>query len=157
MTASDRGPLVDALADFDRLLEVGVGTRPEVARELAARGREVVAIDVRAEALPAPPGPDPESEAAPGSLRFAVGDVLALADSLDPAGDLGGTVNGGLGGPFDAVYACNLPAELQRPTRKLAHRLDATFAFTTLGFEEPVVPAERRTVGRETLYVVEPQ
>ena len=125
----------------------------------------MVALDVRAEALPAPPGPDPETEAAPGSLRFVVGDVLALADSPDPAGDLGGpfdgepdgTVDGDLSGPFDAVYACNLPAELQRPTRKLARRLDATFAFTTLGFEEPVIPAARRTVGRETLYVVEPR
>jgi hypothetical protein len=51
------------------------------------------------------------------------------------------------------VYACHLPAELQRPTVALARRLDAACAFTTLGFEEPVVPVTRRALGAAVLYV----
>ncbi len=51
------------------------------------------------------------------------------------------------------MYACNLPAELQRPTVALADRLDAVCVFTTLGFEEPVVPVRRRSVEGAAWYV----
>jgi len=79
------------------------------------------------------------------------GDVVALAaaDSttqLDPAISRA---------TVDAVYARRLPAELQGPTVALARRLDAACVFTTLGFEEPIVSVERRTLARETVYVVD--
>jgi Uncharacterized protein conserved in archaea len=54
---------------------------------------------------------------------------------------------------FDAVYARRLPAELQSATAKLARRLDAACVFTTLGFEDPVVPVERRSHSGTTVYV----
>jgi len=47
----------------------------------------------------------------------------------------------------------SLPAELQRSTVDLAERLNADCLFTTLGFEEPVVPVTRRTLSETTLYV----
>jgi uncharacterized UPF0146 family protein len=53
----------------------------------------------------------------------------------------------------DAVDAGNPPVELQRPTVALADRLDAVCVFTTLGFEEPVVPVRRRSVEGTVLYV----
>jgi len=131
-----------ALAGYDGLLEVGVGRRPAVARRLAAEhGRPVVAVDVDAAAL------DAIRDDLPDAVTLREADVLALADRAER----GGT---GLPGSVAAVYAVNLPAELQRPTARLAAALDADCRFTTLGFEEPVVPVERRRLGGEPLYSV---
>ena len=137
--------LVAALDPYERLIEVGVGRRPGVARTLAAHGRDVVAVDVDVSEA----ARDAAAETrvpSEGSLRVVAADVTALAtedgdrairDALGPEAD---------GGDVDAVYARNLPAELQRPTVALAERLDAACLFTTLGFEEPVV----RVRGRST-------
>ena len=79
--------------------------------------------------------------------------MLALSNgeagesNFGPIADLDGRV------AIDAVYACHLPAELQRPTVALADRLEAVCVFTTLGFEEPVVPVRRRSVEGASLYV----
>ncbi len=136
---------------FDRLLEVGCGDRLGVAEDLADRGRDVLAIDVAIDGSSGGDHVAGSTEDAdtvpPGSLRVRHGDVVALADAPSPSSALG-TSDG-----VDAVYARRLPAELQRPTVELARRLDAACLFTTLGFEEPVVPVERRSLPDTTLYV----
>ena len=156
MIASSRRALVDALATHDRLVEIGIGDRPSVARALARRGCHVVAVDISPgeDALAA--AREARDTAVPGSLRVRRGDVLALADDgpdpvIDDTAD--GPLADGDGVAVDAVYACHLPAELQRPTVAFARRLGAACAFTTLGFEEPVVPVTRRALGDAVLYV----
>jgi len=135
--------LVDALDRYERLVEVGVGRRPGVALALADRGREAVAVDVEVSDA----ARDAASEtrgAGDGSLCVVAADVTALATADgDSVRDALGFGSSGAG--FDAVYARNLPAELQSPTVALAERLDADCLFTTLGFEEPVVEVRRRS------------
>lgn len=148
MVSPSRRPIVSALASHHRLLEVGIGDRPEVALALAERGRDVVAFDVDV----GPRSRAAAGETTDGSLRVARADVLTLAKA---SGDGAATdpLGADEGESVDAVYACNLPAELQRPTVALAERLDAACLFTTLGFEEPVVPVRRRSLSGGTLYV----
>ncbi|GAB3701601.1 hypothetical protein GCM10028858_17080 [Halorubrum pallidum] len=105
-----------------------------------------------------------------GTLRAVRADVLALSGERDESDDSNESNNSNesdersrseaafprsepLPDAVDAVYACNLPAELQRPTVALAERLDAACLFTTLGFEEPTVRVRRRSIGGTTLYV----
>jgi len=151
VVSPSRRALVDELAAHDRLVEVGVGNRPAVARALAERGSRVVAVDIDPGERTLAAARAAEGEGAEGSLRARRGDVLALADAGTGERDAGPLAD--VDGPVDAVYACNLPAELQRPTVALAERLNAACAFTTLGFEEPVVPVRRRSVGGTPLYV----
>ncbi|MFB6103342.1 MAG: UPF0146 family protein [Haloplanus sp.] len=134
MTAP-RTELAARLATYDRLVEVGIGRRPEVAAALADAGADVTATDVFD--APVPEGVD-----------FVRDDVVARCERID-GGDHPGD-------PYraDAVYGLNLPAELQRPARDVARAANADFLFTTLGFEEPVIPVERESVGSATLYVV---
>ncbi|WP_424014294.1 UPF0146 family protein [Halorubrum xinjiangense] len=154
--------LVAALDPYARLIEVGVGRRPDVARALADRGRKVVAFDVEvseaaqdAAARDAATSTEASSAASSaGSLRVVTADVTALATTDDE-----GAIRNALGFDafeegFDAVYARNLPAELQRPTVALAERLDAACLFTTLGFEEPVVDVRRRSSESGTVVYV---
>ncbi|MFC7324941.1 UPF0146 family protein [Halorubrum rutilum] len=150
MVSPPRLALVEEFARRDRLLEVGVGDRPGVARSLAERGRDVVAIDVAVGERTRAAADGTEAATVDGSLRVVEADVLALAEA---AGGETGTEPDEVTGGFDAVYACNLPAELQRPTLTLAERLDAACLFTTLGFEEPTVPVRRRSLSGATLYV----
>lgn len=146
--------LVAALSGFDAALEVGIGRRTTAASRLAAGGTSVVAIDVDGDAV----------GTVSDAVAFATVDVRDLAGAADPIAELRSRVVERASGSdssrlttvpheFDLVYALNLPAELQRPTVALAERLGAVCAFTTLGFEEPVVDVERRTVGSDTLYV----
>ena len=141
--------LVGALDPYERLIEVGVGRRPEVARALAERGRSVVAVDVdvsEAARDAAAPGAATSTEASGGgSLRVAAADVTALASGDDDQAIRDALGPDAVDDGFDAVYARNLPAELQRPTVALADRLGAACLFTTLGFEEPVVDVRRRS------------
>jgi uncharacterized UPF0146 family protein len=118
---------VDVFAEFDRLVEVGVGKRTDVAAALAERGCAVTATDVHERAVPS-------------SVPFVVDDVT------DP--DLAVYADA------DAVYALNCPPELHRPLVDVASAVDAACAFTTLGGDQPAVPVERRTVESGTLYVV---
>ncbi|MFC7187988.1 UPF0146 family protein [Halorubrum yunnanense] len=150
MVSPSRRALVEELARHDRLLEVGVGDRPGVARSLAERGRGVVAIDVAVGEAAIAAASETEGSEVAGSLRVVEADVLALAEATD--GETGTALDGTTGG-FDAVYACNLPAELQRPTAALADRLGAECVFTTLGFEEPTVPVRRKSLPEATVYV----
>ena len=131
---AQRTELAARLATYDRLVEVGVGRRPAVAAALVDAGCTVTATDVF-------------DATVPDGVRFVRDDVVARAETLD----------GHPGDPYDAdaLYGLNLPAELQSPARDVARAADADFLFTTLGFEEPVVPVARETVGAETLYVAE--
>jgi len=126
VSASRNDALVDRLATFDALVEVGVGNRPDVASALADRGCSVVATDIYEQSVP-------------DGVRFVRDDVT------DPAADVYATA--------DAIYARNLPPELHRPTLDLARAHGAAFLFTTLGAEQPIVPVRRETLPVGTLYV----
>ncbi|ELZ59127.1 MULTISPECIES: UPF0146 family protein [Halorubrum] len=154
--------LVDALDRYERLIEVGVGRRPGVAIALADRGREVVAVDV-AVSDAARDAASETWEAGGGSLRVVAADVTALATDDDravgralglDADECGDGADASDATRVDAVYARNLPAELQSPTVALAGLLDADCLFTTLGFEEPVVEVRRRSAGSGTVVYV---
>jgi len=120
-----RATLVERLSDHDRLVEVGVGERPDVAAALARRGCRVTATDVRERSVP-------------DGVAFVRDDVT----DPDPAVYAGA----------DAVYALNCPPELQRPVRAAARDADAACLFTTLGGDPAVVPASRETLPGETLF-----
>lgn len=124
-----RDALVDRLADRQRLLEIGIGRRTDVAAALAAAGHDVLAVDV-------------DDREVPEGVAFRRADATAI----DPASL----------GPRDAVYALNLPPELHRPVADLADGLDAPLVFTTLGFDEPEVPVARESVAGDVLYVHPP-
>jgi uncharacterized UPF0146 family protein len=121
------GPLVDRLARYDHLIEVGVGRRPDVAAALAARGRSVTATDVRGRDVP-------------DGVRFVRDDVT----DPEPAVYRGA----------DAVYARNCPPELQAPLADVAREADAACLVTTLGTDPVVVDATPETLPDRTLHRV---
>jgi hypothetical protein len=129
--SDDVTALADRLARHDSLVEVGVGRRPDVAAELAARGRTVTATDVHERTVP-------------DGVRFRRDDVVAASDRAEP----GPTYHA------DALYARNCPPELQRPLLRVAEAVDAACYFTTLGGDPPVVPVAPETLPCETLFVV---
>ncbi|MXR52793.1 hypothetical protein GRX03_14410 [Halovenus sp. WSH3] len=119
--------IADRLAGYDRVVEVAVGTRTAVARELAGRGVAVTATDVV----------DRET---PEGVRFARDDLTAPTLSVYEGAD--------------CLFAQNLPPELHKPTVRLAARVDADCLFTTLGGDPPLVEVSRETIPGETLFVV---
>jgi uncharacterized UPF0146 family protein len=119
-----------SLADYERVVEVGIGHRTAVASALLAAGVAVTATDIRERPVP-------------DGVRFVRDDVT------DPAL---GVYDGA-----DAVYALNCPPELHRPLATLARRVDADCHFTTLGADPPAVPVERETLPGETLYTAKPE
>jgi hypothetical protein len=125
MPHADSGPIVDRLARFDRVVEVGVGRRPDVASALADRGVRVTATDITPREVPE-------------SVAFVLDDVTV------PDPDIYADA--------DAIYALDLPPELHRPVAAIAREQDAEFVFTTLGGDEPAIPVERETLPTETLY-----
>lgn len=136
--SSSRTAIAERLAEYDAVLEVGIGRRPGVAAALVARELDVVAVDV-------------EQRPVPEGVQFVRDDIIELAERA--AGD--GPQQSTLPAQYhvDAVYALNLPPELHRPTLALAEAVDAAFVFTTLGGDPAIVPASAETIGRETLYV----
>lgn len=114
------------LAAYDRVVEVGIGRRTDLAAALVEAGVAVTATDVYERDVP-------------DGVRFVRDDVV----DPDPR----------VYADADAVYARNLPPELHRPTLEVAGRADADFLFTTLGGDQPTIPVERRTVREGTLYV----
>jgi uncharacterized UPF0146 family protein len=125
-----RDALVSRLSDYGRVVEIGIGRRTGVARALAAAGLSVVATDVCERSVP------------PG-VRFVVDNIT------DP--------DRSVYAEADALYARNLPPELQRPALSLARDVGAPLLFTTLGDDPAVVPASREPIPRGTLYVGDPQ
>jgi uncharacterized UPF0146 family protein len=117
--------VVDRLAGYDRLVEVGVGRRADVAGALAAAGCSVTATDVVAREVPE-------------GVDFVVDDVLA-PDSAVYA-------------DADCVYALNCPPELHRPLVAVAEGAGAACAFTTLGGDQPVVPVERDPIVDDVVF-----
>ena len=124
MRPATRDALVDRLARYDRLVEVGVGHRPDVAGALSDRAA-VTATDVH-------------DRPVPDGVRFVRDDVTAPDESVYR--------------DADAVYALNLPPELHRPAWTLARRVDADLLFTTLGGDGPSIPTTPETLPGETLF-----
>ncbi|MFC3478102.1 hypothetical protein LT972_12850 [Halobacterium litoreum] len=120
--------VADVLAEYDELVEVGVGRRTGVARDLTERGCSVTATDVYEREVPE-------------GVGFVVDDVT----------DPDAAVYEGA----DAVYALNCPPELHRPLRDVAERAGADCLFTTLGGDQPAVPVARVTVATGTVFVAE--
>ncbi|WP_274520351.1 UPF0146 family protein [Natronobacterium lacisalsi] len=118
--------MIDYLRGYDRVVEVGIGRRTELAATLVREGVAVTATDVHPRAVP-------------DGVRFVEDDVV----DPDPAVYTGA----------DAVYARNLPPELHRPALEVAREADADLLFTTLGGDQPAIPVERKTIREGTLYV----
>lgn len=122
-----REAIVGRLNRYDRLVEVGVGKRPEIAESLVERGCEVTATDVVERAVPT-------------KVAFVIDDVT------DPESSVYANA--------DCVYARNLPPELHRPAWDVARDSDAAFLFTTLGGDQPQIPVDRETLPEgETLCI----
>ena len=126
MRRSTRETLVDRLAEHGRVVEVGVGRRPEVASALADAGVAVTATDI-------------EPRAVPPTVEFVVDDVTdpVLAYYAD----------------VDAIYACNLPPDLHHSALALARKVGADLLFTTLGADPTTIDVERETIPGDTLFV----
>ena len=118
--------IVEFLADYDAVVEIGIGRRPDVAAGLAATGTAVTATDVHHRDVPA-------------EVRFVIDDVT------DPTAAVYADA--------EAIYGLNLPPELHRPSLSLARSVGAEFVFTTLGHDQPAVPVERRTIPGDTLFL----
>jgi uncharacterized UPF0146 family protein len=127
-----RTALVARLSDAGRAVEVGIGSRTDVAGALAATGTQVTATDVC----------DSRREI-PDDVRFVRDDVTDPERSIYLGADV--------------LYALNLPPELQPPAGRLAGDVGAGFAFTTLGADPAVVPACPETLPSGTLFVADPQ
>lgn len=128
MKDAARDALVSRLSDYECVVEVGIGRRVGLARALVATGTAVTATDIQPRAVP-------------DGVTFVRDDVT------DP--------RRGLYADADAIYARNLPPELHRPTRDLAHDVGAECLFTTLGGDQPTVPVSRETVPGDTLFRAE--
>ena len=119
--------LVDRLARYDELIEVGVGNRPDIAAALVERGCRVTATDIHDRTVPAP-------------VSFIRDDVT------DP--------NPALYADAGAIYALNCPPELQGPLTDVATAAGADCLFTTLGGDPSVVDTTPETLPDETLFEV---
>ncbi|WP_254521422.1 UPF0146 family protein [Natrinema caseinilyticum] len=128
MVHSRRGfeSMVGYLADYERVIEIGIGRRTDLARALAERGVSVTATDVYDRDVPV-------------EVQFVRDDVV------DP--------DSSIYADADAVYARNLPPELHRPALAVARDADADLLFTTLGGDQPTIPVERKPIRTGTLYI----
>lgn len=126
MTTASPATLLEVLARYDRLVEVGIGLNTDLAAALDRRGVAVTATD----RIP---------RAVPGTVTFVRDDVR------DPDRTVYEDA--------EAIYAQRLPPELQRPVWELARELGIPLYFTTLGGDPAVVPVETRTLAEGTLYL----
>lgn len=113
------------LAEYDRLVEVGIGTRTAVAATLAREGKHVTATDIRP--VETPP-----------AVRFLIDDITTPRESIYAGADV--------------LYARRLPGELHRPFVRVAHRVGATAYFTTLGDEGPALETTPHTLAQTTVH-----
>ncbi|MFB6142276.1 MAG: UPF0146 family protein [Halorientalis sp.] len=130
MQPSTRDAVAARLARYDSVLEIGIGHSPDVAAALAADGVDVTATDVHERDVP-------------DGVRFVRDDIVPRSERATPGDRYA----------VDAIYALNLPPELHRPARDVAHAAGADFLFTTLGYDAPAIPVDRESVGPETVYV----
>jgi len=126
VSRSRRVALADRLAEYDTLVEVGVGRRWDVARTLVNRGCTVTATDI-------------VDRTPPASVAFARDDITAPDRSVYA--------------DADAVYALRCPPELHRSLVCLGRSVDAAVRFTTLGTDPPAVPVDPIALPGTTLYV----
>lgn len=120
-----RDALVERLAEYETLVEVGIGHRTDVAAALSRRVR-VIATDVH-------------DRPVPDGVAFVRDDVT------EPRSDVYADA--------EAVYSLNCPPELHRPLCAVARDHGADCLFTTLGCDGPAVAADPETLPGETLYV----
>jgi uncharacterized UPF0146 family protein len=118
--------LVGRLSDADHAVEIGIGNRVAIARDLSAAGVQVTATDVRPRTVP-------------DEIHFVRDDVTNPDRALYVDADV--------------IYALNLPPELHQPAATLADRVDAEFYFTTLGGDPPTIPVSRETIPGETVFL----
>lgn len=128
-TSTTRDALVDRLARYETLIEVGIGDRTDIAKALASHA-SVIATDIRE-------CPVPER------VTFVRDDITSPSSSVYADGD--------------AIYALNCPPELQRALWTVARRYDADCLFTTLGGDPPLLRVERESLPSETLFRVRPE
>ncbi|WP_332897892.1 MULTISPECIES: UPF0146 family protein [unclassified Haladaptatus] len=117
--------LVSRLSRYDRLVEVGIGRRTDVAAGLVASGKDVTAVDI--DDVPVPDG-----------VTFVRDDIT----------------NPGLGvyDTAECIYALNCPPDLQGAVAEVAKRVGADFYFTTLGTDPAVIPAKPEMLPGDTLF-----
>lgn len=120
--------LLDRLDSYDRIAEIGIGERVDVAATLVANGVDVMATDI-------------VDRSVPDGIDFVVDDVT------DP------TVT--LYRNRDALYGLRLPPELHRPAYELAREVDADFLFTTLGGDPSLVSTRPISLQVGTLYIAD--
>ncbi|ERH12605.1 MAG: uncharacterized protein conserved in archaea [halophilic archaeon J07HB67] len=136
MDTTTRDAVVERLADYPSVCEVGIGRRPAVARELAARGVRVTATDIHEQSVP-------------DGVAFVRDDLLAARERARTAGDPGRPYHAA------AVYALDCPPELHRPLAAVADAVGADALFTTLGADPPTVPVARTQLpDGETVFTV---
>lgn len=124
-----RVALVSRLSNYDAVVEIGVGRRPDIAGALADAGLDVTATDVRQRPVP-------------DGVAFVVDNIT------DP--------DRAVYADADALFARNLPPELHRPAWELAGDLGVVLYFTTLGADPTLVPVSRETLPGTTLFVATP-
>ncbi|MDR9412132.1 MAG: UPF0146 family protein [Haloquadratum sp.] len=120
--------LTALLADAQRVTEVAIGGDDTVAVALLARGVAVYATDVHPQPV------DPR-------IQLVTDDLVAAAGRAEPGAVYASPV----------IYARRLPAELQRPLRRVAQTVGARWLFTTCGFEEPILRTHRRRLADGTV------
>lgn len=125
-TSGTREALIDRLARYESLIEVGIGNRTDIAQALAHRA-SVTATDIR-------------DCSVPDSVTFVRDDITSPDSSVYAGGD--------------AIYALNCPPELQEPLWTVARRYEADCLFTTLGADPALLRVERETLPGETLFRV---
>lgn len=125
-TSRTRKALVNRLASYETVIEIGIGSRTDVATALASHTK-VIAVDVQACSVP------------PGVV-FVRDDITAPQSAVYTEGD--------------AIYALNCPPELQRPLWSVAQEVDADCLFTTLGGDPVLLDVESETLPGETLFQV---
>lgn len=128
-TSTTREALVDRLARYETLIEVGIGDRTDIAQALACCA-SVTATDIRECSVPE-------------SVTFVRDDITSPSSSVYA--------------DVDAIYALNCPPELQRALWTVASRYDADCLFTTLGGDPPLLRVECETLPGETLFRVRPE
>lgn len=125
MRTETRTALLDRLAEFDEVVEIGIGTRTTIAASLVEAGVRVTATDVVPRAVP------------PG-VEFVRDDVTAPTPAVYEGAA--------------ALYALNFPPELHRSALSLARRLDVPLLFTTLGADPAEIPVRPETLPGDTLF-----
>lgn len=128
-TPGTREALVDRLARYETLIEVGIGNRTDIAQALARRA-SVTAIDIH-------------DCSVPDGVTFIRDDITSPRSTVYADGD--------------ALYALNCPPELQRPLWSVARQNEADCLFTTLGTDPPLLPVTSETISGDTLFRVRPR